>query len=137
MRYLNTTLIGAVVTALIVFAAGCSKDTSTGPGPVPSSASLVGTWTVTSHKVAGQELPVDMSAKNQRYTLIADSTGIWQSADGQLQSDFTWSTHADTLTFTYGFVHEKHKYAVTSQNLTLTGRDASGFFESRLTLSRQ
>jgi len=71
------------------------------------------------------------------YAFEADSTGACTAGDGTLLFDYTYSATADTLSFVEDYYTEKLAYEVTSSTLTLSGKDATGYFSVNLTLKRQ
>jgi hypothetical protein len=133
-------IASSLLTTIILFAiTGCGGDdkgTNPEPNPTPTG-SLIATWKVTSNKIAGQEVPSELSSVGETYIFNADSTGIWKSKDAALSTDFTFSTENDSLTITMGITYTSFWYNVTKTTLTLRQKQAFTGFVIEFGLAKQ
>ncbi len=118
---------------------GCGGgDKGTGPAPTPSSSSIHGTWEVSSYKLAGQELPSDISPAGEVYIFNQNGTGSWHSEDGTFSYDYDWIVRSDSLVIDEGMIEwvVKHDF-VNNNTMRWRCKDGTGMFDVEIRLAKQ
>ena len=110
---------------------GCSnKGTNT------TNTSLIGKWRISSHKIAGVDVPYGGNI-GQTYEFVADSSGTWKDAAGSLQTDYDWSIKGDSILIKYSLGTEAYWHSISQSSMTWRTRDATGFFTVEMGLQKQ